>query len=43
MTKENWTIRFGIWDGSIFAPPNVNPIFLVLVHDDVEGGLWASL
>jgi hypothetical protein len=30
-------------DGSVFAPPDVGPTFLVLGHEDVEGGLWASL
>jgi hypothetical protein len=38
-----WTIQFGIPDGPDFMTPDVGPAFLVLGHEDVEGGLWALL
>jgi hypothetical protein len=30
-------------DGSVFATPDADLAFLVLAHEDVEGGIWASL
>jgi hypothetical protein len=34
-----------VWDSgwSSFCAPNAGPAFLVLGHEDVEGGLWAAL
>jgi hypothetical protein len=43
LTQGNQTVWFGIPDGPVFIPPDVGPAFLVLDHEDVEGGLWASL
>jgi hypothetical protein len=43
LTQGNWTVRFNILDGSVFVPTDVGPAFLVLGHEDVEGGLRASL
>jgi hypothetical protein len=43
LTYGNRTIQFGILDDLVFVPPDVGPAFLVLGHEDVEGGLWASL
>jgi hypothetical protein len=41
LTQENWTVRFDIPDGPVFMLPNVSPSFLVLDHEDAEGGLRA--
>jgi hypothetical protein len=30
-------------DGPIFTALDAGPAFLVLGHEDVEGGLWAAL
>jgi hypothetical protein len=43
LTQGNQTIQFGILDGLVFTPPDVSPTFLVLGHEDIEGGLGASL
>jgi hypothetical protein len=43
LTQENWTVRFDIPDGPVFMTLDAGPAFLVLVHEDVEGGLGASL
>jgi hypothetical protein len=43
LTKGNRTVRFGIPDGLIFAPPDTGPAFFVLRHKDVKGGLWVAL
>jgi hypothetical protein len=43
LTQGNQTVLFGILDGPVFTPPDVGPAFLVLGHEDVKGGLWASL
>jgi hypothetical protein len=43
LTQGNWTVRFSIPDGLIFVTPNVDPAFLVLGHEDIEGGLGAPL
>jgi hypothetical protein len=43
LTQRNWTVRFGISDGSVFTSPDADPAFLALGHKDVEGGLWTSL
>jgi hypothetical protein len=39
MTQGNRTFLFGILDGPVFTPSDA----IVLGHEDVEGGLWASL
>jgi hypothetical protein len=43
LTHGNQVVRFGILDDPVFVTPDANPTFLVLGHEDVEGGLWASL
>jgi hypothetical protein len=43
LTQENWTVQFAIPDSPVFMTPDANSVFLVLGHEDVEGGLWASL
>jgi hypothetical protein len=40
LTQGNWTVWFGIPDGLVFVLPDAGPTFLVLGHEDVEGGLW---
>jgi hypothetical protein len=42
LTQVNRTIWFGILDDLVFMTPDVVLAFLVLGHEDVEGGLWAS-
>jgi hypothetical protein len=39
MTQGNQTVQFGILDGPVFMTPDADPAFLVLGHEDVEGGL----
>jgi hypothetical protein len=43
LTQRNCTIRFDILDGPVFVTPDASLVFLVFGHEDVEGGLWASL
>jgi hypothetical protein len=43
MTLGNRTVRFGIPGGPVFVTPDARPAFLLLGHEDVEGGLGASL
>jgi hypothetical protein len=43
LSQGNCTVQFGILDGPIFAPLDASPTFLVLGHEDIEGGLWTSL
>jgi hypothetical protein len=43
LTQGNRTVWYGIPDGLIFVPPDASPAFLVLGHEDVEGGFWALL
>jgi hypothetical protein len=39
--KSNYPIWYFRW--SSFCAPDADPAFLVLDHEDVEGGLWAPL
>jgi hypothetical protein len=43
VAQGNQIVRFGIPDGPVFVTPDADPAFLVLGHEDVECGLWASL
>jgi hypothetical protein len=43
LTQGNRTVRFGIPDDPVIMLPDVSPAFLVLGHEDVEGGLWAMV
>jgi hypothetical protein len=43
LTQGNQIVRFHISYGPIFMTPDAGPVFLVLGHEDVEGGLRASL
>jgi hypothetical protein len=43
LTQRNWTVRFGIPDGSVFVTPDARPAFLLLDHEHDKGDLWASL
>jgi hypothetical protein len=43
LTQGNRIVWFGIPDGPVFMTPDAGLAFLVLGHEDVEGGLWASL
>jgi hypothetical protein len=43
LTHGNQTIQFGILDGLIFATPDTVHAFLVLSHENVDGGLWTLL
>jgi hypothetical protein len=43
LTQENWIVRFGILDGSVFGTPDAGLEFLILGHEDVEGDLGVPL
>jgi hypothetical protein len=43
LTQGNRIVRFGVPDGPVFVTLDVGPAFFVFDHEDVEGGLGASL
>jgi hypothetical protein len=43
LTQGNWIVQFGTPNGPVFTTRDVSLAFLVLGHEYVEGGLWASL
>jgi hypothetical protein len=43
LSLGNRIVQFGIPDGLVIALPDAGPTFLILGHEDVEGGLWALL
>jgi hypothetical protein len=43
LTQGNKTVWFDIPNVPIFALLDAGPTFLVLVHEDIDGGLWVLL